>query len=166
MEVKIFLHYSRVFNKLGGMLINFWAKFHPICAYSIMYIYQFWKIIQFTIEKWGKTSIFDSKYWKCAHYYNIFSPYTIIPYHTITHLDSIFHPICLFHTIRLLILRNYSNHHEKNEQKPQFLIVSIENVHIIFINFSTLYYYSIPYDYLFGLNFPPNMLIPYHTFIR
>ena len=54
----------------------------------------------------------------------------------------------------------------KNEQKPQFLIISIENIHIIFINFSTLYYYSIPYDYSFGLNFPPNMLIPYHTLIR
>ena len=74
--------------------------------------------------------------------------HVLIPYHTFINFGKLFQSSL------------------KNEQKPQFLIVSIKNVHIIFINFSTLYYYSIPYDYLFGLNFPPNMLIPYHTFIR
>ena len=74
--------------------------------------------------------------------------HVLIPYHTFINFGKLFQSSL------------------KNEQKPQFLIVSIENVHIIFINFSTLYYYSIPYDYSFGLNFPPNMLIPYHTFIR
>ena len=74
--------------------------------------------------------------------------HVLIPYHTFINFGKIFQSSL------------------KNEQKPQFLIVSMENVHIIFINFSTLYYYSIPYNYLFELNFPPNMLIPYHTFIR
>ena len=74
--------------------------------------------------------------------------HVLIPYHTFINFGKLFQSSL------------------KDEQKSQFFIVSIENIHIIFINFSTLYYYSIPYDYLFGLNFPPNMLIPYHTFIR
>ena len=99
----IYINYSALSNKRGDTLINFWAKSHPTCAYSIPYFYQFWEIIPIIIKRWAKTSIFDSKYWKCTHYFH---------------------------------------------------------------KFSTLYYYSIPYDYLFGLNFPPNMLIPYHTFLE
>ena len=57
--------------------------------------------------------------------------HVLIPYHTFINFGKLFQSSL------------------KNEQKPQFLIVSIENVHIIFINFSTLYYYSIPYDQVF-----------------
>ena len=78
----------------------------------------------------------------------ISTQYVLIPYHTFINFEKLFQSSI------------------KDEQKSQFVIVTIENIHIIFINFSTLYYYSIPYDYLFGLNVPPNMLIPYHTFIR